>query len=82
MLDTRDLLSDHAFFGELHGPVRITRIPYILRHQADRCSVAVEVLQQLHHGFAIRGVEVPRRLVAGSPTPHAPPRPGRPSYAT
>ena len=35
----------------------------IVRHHADGCAFAMELLQEFHHGFTISGIEVSGRLV-------------------
>ena len=47
----------------MHGAVGEVGEALVVGHHADRRSGLVQVPEQLHHGVAVRGVEVARRLV-------------------
>src|SRR4051794_9318953 len=57
------------FFGDdlavekVNLPLRMCRKPRIVRHHADGGALAVQLLQQFHHGFAVARIEVPGGLV-------------------
>src|SRR6185369_7277093 len=56
-------LFDDASVEEVDGTVRVRRVPWIVRDHADGGAAAMQLAEQFHHRFAVRGVEVTRRLV-------------------
>src|SRR5438045_1962792 len=56
------LLDDPAV-EQMDGTVGVGRVSGIVRDHADRRSTAMQLAQQLHNRFAVRRVEVSRRLV-------------------
>src|SRR5262247_4111644 len=54
-------LVDDASVEELDRALRVAREPRVVRDHADRRALLVQVAQQVHHGLAVRGVEVPGR---------------------
>src|SRR6185312_4587853 len=51
-------LFDHPSVEQVNRPIRVGGIAGIVRHHADRRTTAMELAEQLHHGFAVRRVEV------------------------
>ena len=47
----------------MYFPLRVGRESRIVRHHADRGAVGVQLLEEVHHRFAVLRVEVTRRLV-------------------
>src|SRR5919197_3996166 len=56
-------LLDDAAVEQVDGPVRVGRITRIVRNHTDGGATAVQLAEQLHHGLAVRRVEVSRWLV-------------------
>src|SRR6185437_5466844 len=56
-------LFDDAAVEQMNRAVGVRGVPWIVRDHADRRAAAVQLAEQLHHRFAVRRVEVTRRLV-------------------
>src|SRR5512146_3476544 len=56
-------LLHHASVEQLDRAIGMGGVARGVRHHADRGAAAVQLAQQLHHRFAVRGVEIPGRLV-------------------
>src|SRR6266436_5303644 len=48
---------------KMNGTFREVGVALVVRDHADRRAVAMQVAQQFHHGLAILGVQVARRLI-------------------
>ena len=57
------VLLDDAAIEEVDGAVGVAGEAGIVRDHADRRALPVQVAQELHHGVAVLGIEVPGRLV-------------------
>src|SRR6185437_8507630 len=55
--------GNHFSIEEVNLALSVTCEARIVRHHTDGCAVAVQVLEQFHHGFAVARVEVSGRLV-------------------
>src|SRR5947209_17778262 len=56
-------LLDDLPVEEMEGSVGVTRVARVVRDHADGRAARVKLSQKIHHGLAVRGVEVSRRLV-------------------
>ena len=59
----RRRLLDHPTVEKMYRSIRMPRIPFIMRHDADRRPAAMQIPQQLHHSLAIGRIEIPSRLI-------------------
>src|SRR5262245_35865301 len=57
------LLVHDATVEQLDRALGVAREPRIVRDHADRAALLVQVAQQVHHGLAVRRVQVSGRLV-------------------
>src|SRR5580658_8486970 len=57
-------LSDNLAVEEVHLALSMSSETRIVRHHADRGAFLVQLLQQLHHCFAVLRVQVSGRLVS------------------
>ena len=57
------LLLHDAAVEEVDASVGMAREALVVGHHADRRAAPVQLLEERHHGFAVDGVEVSRRLV-------------------
>jgi hypothetical protein len=57
------LLFHDAAVEEVDRTIGVCGVARIVRHHADRRAAAVQLAEQFHHGFAVRRIEVTRRLV-------------------
>jgi hypothetical protein len=53
----------NAAVEKMDLPVGKLRVARVVRHHANVCALVVQIGQQLHHGFAVFGIEVARRLI-------------------
>ena len=58
-----DALLDDAAVEQVDLSLGKTRIAGIVRHHADRRALTMQIAQQIHHRFAIGGIEVTGRLM-------------------
>src|SRR5262245_19647652 len=56
-------LLDDAAVEQVDRTIGVCCVARIVRHHADRRTAAMQLAEQLHHRFAVRRVEVTRRLV-------------------
>ena len=47
----------------MNGAIGVLREMGVVRHHADGCAAGVQLLQQIHHRFAVARIKVPGRLV-------------------
>src|SRR5215212_1950868 len=59
----RSVIADNLAIEQMDCALRILRVTRIMRHHADRCSLAVQLAKQIHHLLTIARVEVTCRLV-------------------
>ncbi len=57
------LLFNDAAIEEMDRPVGVLGVTGIVGHDANRGPPAMELAEEIHHRFAVRGVEVTGRLV-------------------
>ena len=58
-----DVLRYNFSIEQVDDAVRIVSIIWRVGNHDDRCSFLVELGQQLHHFFAIRGIKITGRLI-------------------
>src|SRR5216684_5931798 len=65
LLDRREVhwRFDDASVEEMDVPIRVTRVPGIVRDHADRCAALMQLAQQIHDGFTALRIEIAGRLV-------------------
>src|SRR6476661_2993343 len=56
-------LFDDASVKEMDGAIGVRSVAGIVRDHADRRAATLQLTEELHHRFAVRRVEVTRRLV-------------------
>ena len=57
------VLTDHPTIAQLHDAVPVGRIFFGVRDLNDGRSLFIQFLEKLHDLFALRGMEIARRLV-------------------
>src|SRR6185295_1046057 len=57
------LLLDDAAVEDVDAAIGVARVTRIVRDHADRRAAAMQLAQEIHHGFAASRVEVSGRLV-------------------